>query len=194
MSSILAPVLEFARRAVREVLQPGGIAVDATAGNGHDTLFLAQTVGSDGQVHAFDVQQSALDATRERLAANNLTAHLHLVGHERMAEVVPPLLHGKVGAAMFNLGYLPGTEEGETPLITRPETTLTALDAAFALLAPSGVCTIVCYLGHAGGHEEGASVAQWCAKLDIKQARVLRYELVNKPGSPIVLYCVKKSG
>jgi predicted methyltransferase len=37
-------------------LQAGDVAVDATAGNGHDTLFLAEAVGPTGRVHAVDVQ------------------------------------------------------------------------------------------------------------------------------------------
>lgn len=39
-----------------QVLRPGDVAVDATAGNGHDTLFLAQAVGPSGTVYAIDVQ------------------------------------------------------------------------------------------------------------------------------------------
>lgn len=38
----------------------GDTVIDATAGNGHDTVFLAQLVGRQGRVWAFDVQSSAL--------------------------------------------------------------------------------------------------------------------------------------
>ena len=39
-----------------QVLRPGDMAVDATAGNGADTLALARMVGPDGVVHGIDVQ------------------------------------------------------------------------------------------------------------------------------------------
>jgi hypothetical protein len=38
------------------VLQPGDVAVDATCGNGHDSLFMAQAIGPTGELHAVDVQ------------------------------------------------------------------------------------------------------------------------------------------
>ena len=46
---------------------PGETVVDATAGNGNDTQFLAELVGENGHVLAFDIQQAALDSTAERL-------------------------------------------------------------------------------------------------------------------------------
>lgn len=39
-----------------QVLQPGDVAVDATCGNGHDSLFMAQCIGSTGHLHAVDLQ------------------------------------------------------------------------------------------------------------------------------------------
>jgi ubiquinone/menaquinone biosynthesis C-methylase UbiE len=51
----------------QQLVQPGDSVVDATCGNGHDALFLAQLVGPSGRLHGFDVQKDAVDATRERL-------------------------------------------------------------------------------------------------------------------------------
>ncbi len=53
--------------ALRAHLVPGGFAVDATAGNGHDTVFLCHAVGPQGRVLALDIQQKAVDATNMRL-------------------------------------------------------------------------------------------------------------------------------
>ncbi len=48
---------------LRERVKPGDRVVDATCGNGHDTLFLAGLVEAEGAVFAFDVQELALEKT-----------------------------------------------------------------------------------------------------------------------------------
>lgn len=144
------------------MLRAGETAVDATAGNGHDTCFLAERVGPAGRVLAFDIQPAALEATRARLAAAGLLARVVLVlgSHGGLAERVPP---GGVAAVMFNLGYFPGGDHG---VITRPAETLRALAAAQGVLRPGGILTVVCYPGHPGGAEEAAAVVEWAAALD----------------------------
>ena len=49
MASILPPILAQVHDLVRRVLRPGDVAVDATVGNGQDTLFLAECVGPTGR-------------------------------------------------------------------------------------------------------------------------------------------------
>lgn len=142
----------------------GGFAVDATAGNGHDTLFLARLAGTRGRVAAFDVQPAALEAVRERLEKNGCggNVELHLRGHEKMAETLGAEWRGNVRAAFFNLGYLP---KSDRRLTTRAETTLPALDAAWSLLARGGFISLTVYTRHAGGFEESAQVAEWLGKM-----------------------------
>ena len=64
---ILPSILQSAHQWASEVLTPGGAAIDATTGNGHDTLFLARQVGPDGHVFGFDIQEQAIQNTRRRL-------------------------------------------------------------------------------------------------------------------------------
>lgn len=151
-----------AHREVAAVLRSGEVAVDATAGNGHDTLFLAERVGPSGRVLAFDIQPAAIEATRARLAAASLEQRVGLVlgSHEELAEHVAP---GGVAAVMFNLGYFPGGDHG---VITRTDGTLRALAAARGALRAGGILTIVCYPGHPGGGEESAAVVGWAEALD----------------------------
>jgi predicted methyltransferase len=151
-----------AHREVAAVLRSGELAVDATAGNGHDTVFLAERVGPAGRVLAFDIQAAAIEATRARLAAAGLAERVGLVlgSHGDLAEHVAP---GTVAAAMFNLGYFPGGDHG---VITRRAETLRALDAALLALRPGGILTVVCYPGHPGGEEESEAVVDWSAALD----------------------------
>ena len=51
----------------------------------------------------------------------------------------------------FNLGYLPG---GNKELITKPETTLSALIQAYDYLTEDGIISLIVYRGHPGGQDE----------------------------------------
>ncbi|MEF8796262.1 MAG: class I SAM-dependent methyltransferase [Salinivenus sp.] len=187
------PVLEFAHSLATEALSPGDTAVDATVGNGHDTVVLARAVGEEGQVLGVDVQADAIDATRQRLAAAGLASRVRLIrtGHETMAERVPDRRHGRVGAVMFNLGYLPGSD---SPLTTTPQTTIPALDAAMRLLRPDGVLTVVLYSGHEGGPEEVEAVEAWAEALPRTLGEALSYRFVNQQNDPPRLIAVEKQG
>lgn len=160
----------LAHQIVSAHLRDGSIAVDATAGNGHDTEFLARCVGPRGRIHAFDIQETALEAARARLAASGLGDRVrwHLAGHEHLALHVP----GPVDAVMFNLGYLPG---GDHALVTRPGTTVAACEAALARLAPGGLLSVVMYQGHPGGADEAAGVLEWAFGLDSSKWSMARY-------------------
>lgn len=187
-------VLTMAQRLVAERLAPGGVAVDATAGGGVDTLFLARAAGPGGCVYAFDVQEAAIARARARLAEaaeRGMLAKVELIhaGHERMAEFVPAGAHGRVRAVMFNLGYLPGADPG---VITVPETTLAALEAGLALLAPGGVLTAVLYPGHAGGEPEADAVAAWMAAVPGEAAQTMLYRFAQKPHAPYLVALEKK--
>ena len=114
--------VRWAQLILADRLRPGDVVVDATMGNGHDTLFLSQCISPGGRVFAFDVQASALEETRKRIPQEMST--LFHAGHETMAQNIPAELHGRIAAVMFNLGYLPGSDK---TCITRTETTLAAL-------------------------------------------------------------------
>lgn len=178
-------ILETCHLLVASRVEKGSTVVDATAGNGHDTHFLARLVGKEGVVHAFDIQQTALDSTRRRLKAANLASRvrLHQRDHAEMAAVIA----GPVQAVMFNLGYLPG---GNKDIVTEHHTTLRALSTALLLLAPGGVLSLVTYSGHDEGSEE-AAVCQWCQQLPAAHP-VLSVSLCNRPQRPPKLWFITK--
>ncbi|MEC4748149.1 class I SAM-dependent methyltransferase [Methylomicrobium sp. Wu6] len=146
-------------------LRPGAIAIDATVGNGYDTLFLLWQVAPGGRVYGFDIQRSALESAETKINDPELRACLTLFAdsHARMAEWIPQEDHGSIGAIMFNLGYLPG---GDKAVTTRTESTLAALAAASRLLSPGGIITIVAYPGHTSGAPETERVRRWCEAID----------------------------
>ena len=169
----LSGLTAMAQAAVAERLAPGMSVVDATVGNGHDTLFLARQVGATGQVYGFDLQARALAAASVRLAAAGVADRVSLIhaGHETMAEHLPATLQGRVQAIMFNLGYLPGSDR---QCITRAASTLPALRQALGWLAPGGLLTVLAYRGHAGGTEEADAVARWLQGLEPSAYQVAR--------------------
>ncbi len=186
MSVIMKP-LQMARHFIAACVANGDLVVDATAGNGHDTLFLARLVGRQGRVFSFDRQKKAIANTRQRLGDENLLPRVDLIqdGHEHLASY----LLSPVAAVMFNLGYLPG---GDHVLITRPRTTLLALDAGLRKLRPGGIITIVCYTGHEGGKEEKEALVGYLQGLEQKYFKVLHYEIINQANEPPSLLVVEK--
>ena len=198
-------LLELAHAGIQRAVTPGSLVVDATAGNGKDTLFLAGLVGSAGLVLAFDIQPEALEKTRAALEEARLAARVRLLltGHENIAaclrhELAPaptgrpaaglaaelppepaphPRLRPKVSAAMFNLGFLPG---GAKEIVTRPDTTLAALNGLLPAMLPGALLSIHCYGGHTGGMEESAAVLDWAVRQPEENWRIYRYETWNK--------------
>ena len=148
---------QMAHHLVGERLKEGQVAVDATAGNGNDTLFLARAVGASGTVYALDVQADALGSTAAALEEADVADRVRLVEacHSGLASIVPAEHHGEVAAAMFNLGYLPG---GDHSVVTQPDSTVRAVQSALELLRSGGVLTVVGYPGHGGGAAETEAV------------------------------------
>ncbi len=193
----LPTAVQWSHQIVGPRLGSGDWVVDATAGNGHDTVFLARHVLPDGRVFVFDVQAEAIVQTRARLEKADSgvspleNISLHHAGHERLAELLPPEAQGKLRAIMFNLGYLPG---GDKALITKVETTLSALQQALDWLAADGVLTVVIYPGHEGGGKEAEAVQQWMAELPSERFEAQRLGYVNfRPTTPFCLAVRKRA-
>ena len=83
-------------------LGKGDVAVDFTMGNGYDTVFLSQTVGENGFVYAFDIQEKALLSTEKNLRSNSCPDNWMLIhaSHDRASEFV----RGKIKAGSRKRG------------------------------------------------------------------------------------------
>jgi SAM-dependent methyltransferase len=175
---------------LRQRVRPGDLVLDATCGNGLDTLLLAELVGEGGRVWAFDLQPRAIVATRELLEQHGRLGCVELIeaGHERLGEFVTAGLT----AAVFNLGYLPGG--GDNPVITCPDSTVPALEQALQLLKPGGIITVSLYTGHPGGPEEALAVESWGAALSPKNFNVWCNRQLNRPGIAPYLVLVERVG
>ena len=184
--SIEGSLLLQAHDLIAGVLEHGDAAVDATLGNGHDTLFLARCVGRDGKVFGFDVQQAAVGNTGKRLDDAGVDSCCYALFCESHADMA---LHitTKVKAVMFNLGYLPG---GDKKMITKAHSTVAALSAAIESLACGGILTVMCYPGHDGGADEADLVTNFVNQLDEDDWRVTRYNRAEARASTPYLWTI----
>ncbi len=163
---------------------PEGTAVDATCGNGHDTLWLAERFA---RVYGFDIQESAIEATRARLKEEGVE-NVELIhdSHAKMADYIKE----RPRVIVFNLGYLPG---GDKSISTESGSTLDALAAALKMLDVDGLLCITMYQGHCEGYLERLKVLDWAKSLDKGLYHCIRTDMVNQPNRPPeVLWITKK--
>ena len=164
----------LARDALERAVQAGDTVVDATMGNGHDTLFLAQQAGHDGHVFAIDIQESALASTRKLLEEHGVADRVTLLcaSHANLEALVP----APVSAVVFNLGWLPGASHEITTLCPSTEK---AVRGALGILRPGGILTVCVYPGHAEGARELEMLASVFSALSNRSFNVLRQSFPN---------------
>lgn len=180
--------LKYSHVLLKQVVQPGDKVVDATMGNGNDTAFLAKLVGNRGNVYAFDIQNQAIQKTKQRLINNHLTkpVTLYHTGHQNLLDTIGMT---SISAAIFNLGYLPGSNK---KIITRPNSTLSALKQCLMILQNGGVVVLVLYYGHPGGKPEKNDVLKFASQLNQKRYTVLKYQFINQVNDPPILLAIQK--
>ncbi len=161
---------EQAQHLIKPHLSSGDLAIDATAGNGHDTVFLSQSVGPTGKVFAFDLQSRAIEKSRKRLeAANCENVVFFQQCHAEIEQFVPEEHHGSIAAIMFNLGYLPGFDRS---FITQTPSTKLAIESSLRMLRNKGILTVLAYTGHPGGLEEAIMAEMLLQSLSRKEFTV----------------------
>lgn len=172
---------------LHRVIQAGDAVIDATLGNGHDTVMLAELVGESGHVTGFDIQPDAVARTSALLGEKGLIDRctLYAEGHQHIAEYV----HTPVKAAVFNLGWLPG---GDKSITTLWETTHTAICAALSLLEKGGVCTVCAYPGHAAGDRERHALMDWLSTLRPQEFNVLHHRFLNAGAGAPECFVIQK--
>ena len=189
MNNLITKTTELAMFVTLSYIKLGDTVVDATCGTGQDTLALAQAVGEEGKVYAFDVQMKALILTETHLHAHGIR-NVHLL-KESFASIGDHVPEGSVAAVVFNLGYLPGGDKERT---TRADSTLAALCAAMELLAPDGVICITMYSGHPEGKREKTALLEFASALDAGKWHTAYVSMPNqKHDPPEILLITRKS-
>lgn len=181
-------ITDWCRHFMELQIKPGDLCIDATAGNGHDTLFLSQLTGSAGRVLAFDIQQTALDSTKMRLkkhgAPENVT--LLLDSHSHMKNYTQP---NTVSCIVFNFGYLPS---GDHTIATRSDTSIPAVSQGLDLLKKDGLMSLCIYSGGDSGFEERDALLEYLKTLDPKKYLVILSCYYNRPNHPPIPILIRK--
>ena len=180
-------LLELHKYFILKHLREGDVAVDFTMGNGHDTEFLSKTVGPQGFVFAFDIQEQALASTTDNLRKAGCPDNYTLIldSHHNVKKYVDV----PIKAGMFNLGYLPG---GNKSITTMRETTMPAIEAAISLLDKDGIILIAVYPGHAEGDAEGKMICEYLSGLKRFEYCATRINILNSPTSPYFILVENK--
>ena len=173
---------------LRGVVMPGDVVVDATVGNGFDTLFLAERVAPAGLVLGFDIQEDSIRVTRGKTEQYASIVRLFTIGHEDMLASIPTEHYGHITAVMFNLGYRPG---GDKQITTTAGKTVAGLQQAMQLLKLGGVITVVVYR-HPEGMRELAAVRDLCSALPQTEFTVTESWFVNQQGMAPIVFAVCK--
>ncbi|XP_018624192.1 tRNA (mnm(5)s(2)U34)-methyltransferase, chloroplastic isoform X2 [Nicotiana tomentosiformis] len=167
---------EVAHYVWKQVVQKGDAVVDATCGNGYDTLALLRMVADNagrGRVYGMDVQKIALESTSSLLDQfasqdEKELVELFVMCHSQMEDIVP------------------------NDVAVRSETTVLALEAAKRLLAPGGLISIVTYVGHPGGREEFEKIEGFASGLPVESWNCCKLQLLNRPLAPILIFLFKR--
>ncbi len=181
-------ITQWCHDTLEHYLPRQGNYIDATMGNGHDTLFLCGLAEDRGHVYAFDIQQKALVNTRKRLEEHGVKERLFsliLDTHIHMGRYLEP---ETIDGIMFNCGYLPGQDHR---LATRPETTVEAVQGGLKLLRPGGIMNLCLYSGGDTGPEEKEAVLSYLRHLDSKAYTVIVQEYYNRgncPPAPVFIF------
>jgi hypothetical protein len=173
--------LDIAHTFWQMTVKPGDTVIDATAGNGHDSLFLALLAIKDGagKLIAFDIQKQAIDNTRERLKDfADSQIFIHQMCHSMMSQVVEAKSAKLIA---FNLGYLPGADKTCT---TMRNSSVAAIQASLEVLQSDGLLSITCYPGHEEGFYEEQKVLEFLLTLDPKLWSITSHTFLSRPKHP----------
>ena len=172
--------LQVAHQFIESHVRPGAFCIDATAGRGNDTVFLASLVGETGKVLAFDIQPEAVESTRALIGERGCSGFTRVVldSHANMARYAAP---GSVDCIVFNFGWLPG---GDHSVNTRAESSIAAIEAGLTLLNPRGVMSLIFYYGRDTGYAERDALLAYLRTIDHRAFTVVVADFCNRPNDP----------
>jgi len=186
-SDFLNNSINIARMIISHKISTGDKVVDATAGNGHDTLFLAEQVGDKGQVFAFDISENAINNTKQIIEKHNLSKTVTVIkdSHCNIANYI----NFEPNLILFNLGYLPGNDKNHT---TKTVSTIEAIEKSLNLIAKLGLVLIVVYSGHHEGKSEKNAIEEFTKTLNQKLFNVIHIYYPNQLKNPPEIFAIEK--
>lgn len=182
-------ITQWCHEIIRSQAEKGGLYIDATMGNGNDTLMLCELAGESGEVFAFDIQRQAMEATKALLEEHQVTTKCHLIleGHENMDNYIQ---EATADVVCFNFGYLPG---GDHEIATKATTSLVAIQKGLNLLKAGGMMSLCVYSGGDTGFEEKDCILNYLKGLPAKKYTVIVNQYFNRENNPpIPIFIFKK--
>ena len=191
---LLQSHLDLAHSYWKSILHPGDSVIDATCGNGYDTLLLAQLSLSHerrGSLVAIDMQHDAIESTKNRLATSLHPDLLELVSFKNQCHSIFPkeIKPETIQLIVYNLGYLPG---GNKTLTTLTETTIQSITQALTLIKIGGAISMTCYPGHSEGVVEENAILEFASKLNPKEWSCCHHQWINRHQSPTLLFIQRR--
>jgi ubiquinone/menaquinone biosynthesis C-methylase UbiE len=173
-----------------QVVKPGMTVLDATCGNGNDSVMLASLLKEDGLLTVMDIQAEAIQTTAEKLSkmgyGSGLTIRFIEDSHSHISQYFSD---ASIDVGLYNLGYLPG---GDKTVTTETTSTLKAVQQTLKCLKPSGILVVVAYPGHTEGKNEKDALSVFFKELPQKQYDVAYTSFINQKGQPPVMWLVEK--
>ena len=187
---MLTGIIKYSHHLLEKSISIGDKVIDATCGNGNDTLLLSNLVGNSGHVYAFDIQKQAIQNTK-LLLQEHQRDNVSLIqdSHEKINQYIKLTEDEKIGGAVFNLGYLPRSDK---KIITTGNSSIAAINAILPLLKKDGLIVLVVYHGHDGGKEEKEMILKSVIQLDQKKYSVLQYGFINQKNNPPFILAIQK--
>lgn len=181
-------ITQWCARFICEQVKEGDICIDATMGNGNDTLLLSRLCKETGQVLAFDIQELALKHTKKHLLDEGAPDNYRLIldSHANMEHYAKP---DSASCIVFNFGYLPG---GDHKKATQRDSSISALEQALILLKKGGLLSLCIYSGGDSGFEERDAILEWLKGLDSRKYLVIKSDYYNRPNHPPIPVLVIK--
>lgn len=179
--------ISITRDLIDRYVKDGDIVLDATVGNGNDTILLAEKVGISGRVYGFDIQKIAINNTISLLESKNLNENVILINKDHFK--IDKYIDENLNFIIYNLGYLP---KGDKSIKTKASTSIGSIEKSLNLLDYNGLLIITVYTGHAGGLEEKIAIENLIINLNQKNFTVLKYEFINQKNNPPIVYKIEK--
>lgn len=146
--------LDLAFQHWKQILKPTDTAIDATCGNGKDTLRLAQLL-PQGKVIGIDIQEQATQNTALRVSQHSERVYLFCQSHAAFPQMA---YENPIKLIVYNLGYLPG---GDKKLTTKVFSSLESIQKALELISDDGAVSVTTYPGHPEGALEHQAIQEF---------------------------------
>lgn len=182
-------VNDFNSILINSFIKENFICLDATVGNGNDTLKILRALNGTGKIYGLDIQFNAIESTKALLASESSETEVILINDNH--EFLDKYIHEKLNFIIYNLGYLPG---GNKEIKTEADSTLNSLKKSIDLLSDKGLILITVYLSHPGGMDEYRTIINYLSELNQRKYNVFKLQFINQKNNPPITIGVEARG